>query len=338
MKKKIAEKKRMPAQGSYVFDADYLDAHHLAIIACLGTLPCAIPHRASEGSEAVADLLGILVGLGGGSLVMGLQHHYPSGSLLVCDLDDHMETLATKFFGFSKQRQTHVFAQEGVEFLGQIRHQADALSRDKIVGPTVNAGDDPGMSCPLCCITHMPPIFHSPITFLLCIDLSALTLKESSIIQPLAPYVTAHRSASVASYIVIDVDGKDPSLRLTAPPAAFIAAPTLRLMHDLLVPGGALVINTVARGGEEPVNELIAALKAVFQHDQATAGSVYVIKPSDENVNLILFGVKGGQRADTALRETYMAYLRWRSDSEHASGMSPSERDLLSMATKVKEV
>ena len=165
---------------------------------------------------------------------------------------------------------------------------------------------------------------------------------ESSATQPLVPilasYVAAHRSASLASYIVIDVDGKDPSLRLTAPPAAFIAASALRLMHDLLVPGGALVINTVARGGEEPVNELIATLKAVFQHDQATASSVYVIKPSDENVNLILFSVKGGQRADTAMRETYMAHLRRRGESEHASGMSPSERELLSMATKIKEV
>ena len=151
MKKKIAEKKRLHARVDYVFDVDYFDAHHLAIIACLGSLPCTIPYRASEGSEAKvgADSLGILVGLGGGSLVMGLQHHYQFGNLLVCDLDDHMETLATKFFGFQKQRRTHVFAQEGVEFLGQIRHQADALSRDKIVGPTETTGDDTGMPCSL---------------------------------------------------------------------------------------------------------------------------------------------------------------------------------------------
>ena len=175
-----------------------------------------------------------------------------------------------------------------------------------------------------------------------CLDLSNLALEESSTTQSLdsilAPHIAAHRSATVASYIVIDVDGKDPSLRLTAPPAAFIAPTVLRLMHDLLAPSGALVINTVARGGDEPVNELIAALKAVFLHDQATPGSVYVIKPSDENVNLILFAVKGGQRADTELREPYMAHLRRRGESEHGADLSTTERELLAMAAKVKEV
>ena len=79
----------------------------------------------------------------------GLQHHYPSGSLLVCDLDDYMETLATKFFGFSKQRRTHVFAQEGVEFLSHIHQQAGVLSGDESEGPSAATGEDPGMSCPL---------------------------------------------------------------------------------------------------------------------------------------------------------------------------------------------
>ena len=86
------------------------------------------------------------------------------------------------------------------------------------------------------------------------------------------------------------------------------------------------------------MNELIAALKAVFQHDQETAGSVYAIKPSDENVNLILFAVKGGQSADTTMRETYMAHLRRRSEDEHGPGLFPSERELMMMETKIKEV
>ena len=86
------------------------------------------------------------------------------------------------------------------------------------------------------------------------------------------------------------------------------------------------------------MNELIVALKDVFQHDQVVAGYVYVIKPSDENVNLILFAVKGGQPANSALRETCMAHLRRRGESEHGSDLSTTERELLAMAAKVKEV
>ena len=165
MKKKSAEKKHLHARGDYVFDVSYLDAHHLAIIACLDTLPCAIPHRASDITEPGVDSLGIFVGLGGGSLVMGLQHHYPSGSLLVCDLDDYMETLATKFFGFSKQRRTHVFAQEGVEFLGHIYQQAGVLSRDESEGPSAATGDDPGMKHPLRC-APLAYDFYFPYRFI----------------------------------------------------------------------------------------------------------------------------------------------------------------------------
>ena len=37
----------------------------------------------------------------------------------------------------------------------------------------------------------------------------------------LSSYLAAHSSAPVVSYIVIDVNGKDPSLRLTAPPVVY---------------------------------------------------------------------------------------------------------------------
>ena len=53
--------------------------------------------------------------------------------------------------------------------------------------------------------------------------------------------------SSQMDVIFIDADCKDSSLGMSAPPAAFVTVETLQEIHDVLSPGGVLVINVVAR-------------------------------------------------------------------------------------------
>ena len=119
-----------------------------------------------------------------------------------------------------------------------------------------------------------------------------------------APRVDGTR-ARVFSFVFIDVDGKDQSLGLSAPPESFITPETLSAIHSLLSPGGILAINVVARGGEGPINDLVAKVKCAFgllpmnledttelADISCAQGGVYVIRPSDEDVNVILIAQK----------------------------------------------
>ena len=54
-------------------------------------------------------------------------------------------------------------------------------------------------------------------------------------------------SGSAMDYIFLDVDSKDPSLGLSAPPPTFLTSTALEDTYSLLAPGGLLIVNVVAR-------------------------------------------------------------------------------------------
>ena len=98
-----------------------------------------------------------------------------------------------------------------------------------------------------------------------CADKELCRLTESLQIDNSPDNFTETASSSHAfAYIFIDVDGKDTALGLTAPPESFITQQSLQAMHDALRPGGILLLNVVARGGQDPIDALIRRLKSTI--------------------------------------------------------------------------
>lgn len=46
--------------------------------------------------------------------------------------------------------------------------------------------------------------------------------------------------------LFVDVDSKDPSLSMSAPPPSFVTTEALKIMYNVLKPGGVLVLNVVS--------------------------------------------------------------------------------------------
>ena len=101
--------------------------------------------------------------------------------------------------------------------------------------------------------------------------------------------------------IFLDVDSKDNSLGLSAPPVAFLDNSLLTHVHDrLLLPGGSLCVNVVARN-KTRLADFISNLNGIFCQpdvDSALSGRVYCLKPSSDNVNLTVHAVKGRARVN----------------------------------------
>lgn len=105
--------------------------------------------------------------------------------------------------------------------------------------------------------------------------------------------------------IVVDVDSKDPSLGLSAPPREFITFEMLEHMHQILRPGGVLVFNVVARS-KTMLADFIGRVKIAFNAQASNVlnpssldhlrGRVLEMKPADENVNICLVCLKAGWR------------------------------------------
>jgi spermidine synthase len=106
--------------------------------------------------------------------------------------------------------------------------------------------------------------------------------------------------------IMIDVDSKDPSLGLSAPPKEFISNDFLYKIYSLLSNDGILLINTVARS-KDLFNQLIDRLKIIFQVFPGTdyskggasesQGRILQLQATKENVNVGLICMKNATRA-----------------------------------------
>lgn len=100
-------------------------------------------------------------------------------------------------------------------------------------------------------------------------------------------YMRTAPGGKAFDYIVLDADSADSSRGLSAPPAEFTAADAVSVMRSLLSPRGLLVINTVARDKIE-LSLFLTSVKDVFV---ASGGDVYILKPSEDTVNLIILAV-----------------------------------------------
>jgi spermidine synthase len=90
--------------------------------------------------------------------------------------------------------------------------------------------------------------------------------------------------------IILDVDCKDPSLGISAPPKEFITRENISKFYNLLSGEGMLIINTVARN-KKLFDGLVQQLKDLFVNEQKN-GKVLQIQPSSENVNVCLICMK----------------------------------------------
>ena len=101
--------------------------------------------------------------------------------------------------------------------------------------------------------------------------------------------MSAKSASHPSSYhvIVLDVDSKDLSLAISAPPMSFLTLPCLTDMFTLLAPCGVLVVNLVVRS-RDSLKEVLLAFKHIFVDSKC-----YVTRPSEENVNITLHVVKG---------------------------------------------
>lgn len=94
--------------------------------------------------------------------------------------------------------------------------------------------------------------------------------------------------------VLLDVDSKDNSAGLSAPPPSFLRTEVLRHVHDeVLLPGGSLCLNVVARD-QEKLADLLRQLKSIFCGAEAgeLGGRVYSLRPSADTVNLVVHAVK----------------------------------------------
>eukprot|EP00981_Chlorochromonas_danica_P003625 scaffold667_cov168-Ochromonas_danica.AAC.32 len=91
--------------------------------------------------------------------------------------------------------------------------------------------------------------------------------------------------------IILDVDGKDLSIGLSAPPKAFVEEEIVRTMYNLLSSHGILVLNVVARSSSA-LQGVIDTLKKEFHYSSSSNLNIFVMQPSKENVNVEIFCCK----------------------------------------------
>lgn len=90
--------------------------------------------------------------------------------------------------------------------------------------------------------------------------------------------------------IVVDVDSKDTSLGLSAPPRAFLVPHALQSMWSLVAPQGLLLFNVVARS-KDRLAEFYDRLHSELVGSSG-ACKCFRVKPSDETVNLVVACVR----------------------------------------------
>lgn len=259
------------SESLYLFDLTYMDDHHKAVLASFVLTPDIILNCSTVNSSTCT---GMVVGLGGGAMSMCLQHYLPRMRLILCDLDDGMEEIAKRHFGFVKSSTTRTVVGDGLEVMKRIVDKLEYKNNSQVELNT---------------LTTTESLQNLELNN---VDLDSDINRDSSV--NFCENISQEYLVPL-SFLFIDVDGKDTSLGLTAPPESFITDTALQLMFNLLSAGGMLAINVVARGGKEPVDALVIKLKSIFECNSAdfNAGSIFMIKPSDETVNTILIAIKG---------------------------------------------
>lgn len=91
-------------------------------------------------------------------------------------------------------------------------------------------------------------------------------------------------------FIVVDVDSKDTTVGMSCPPEAFLSDSYLGRIKDALADGGVLVLNVAARSPDM----YQSALESVCRAFPSSDGRVFFLKASDDDVNTVVFALKGG--------------------------------------------
>ena len=77
----------------------------------------------------------LLVGLGGGSMVRFINHHFPGLRLDVVELDPAVVAVARDFFGTTETARTRIVVADGREYLGRATQRYDLILIDAHLHP-----------------------------------------------------------------------------------------------------------------------------------------------------------------------------------------------------------
>jgi hypothetical protein len=118
-----------------------------------GYLPCGYQKGIAaalgflEREEEMAEMKGVIIGLGGGVLASFFAHHLPILDLDVVDLDQNIANIAEKHFGFVQTPKMRLHIMDGLEYIAK---EAENLnSKRHIVIVDVNTNDSSqALSCP----------------------------------------------------------------------------------------------------------------------------------------------------------------------------------------------
>lgn len=117
--------------------------------------------------------------------------------------------------------------------------------------------------------------------------------------------------------VMLDVDGKDPSLGMSCPPPSFMETSLLQLIMQLVSPNGIAVINLVCRNTSLR-NEVISRIKSVF--------TFVLVKDIPDEVNEILYCLNSTESGDFWVDGNYgnvnSKNLRKQSQNKHTFDIS----------------
>ncbi|KAJ8611144.1 hypothetical protein CTAYLR_003564 [Chrysophaeum taylorii] len=103
------------------------------------------------------------------------------------------------------------------------------------------------------------------------------------------------------SAVVVDVDAKDASIGMSCPPRAFVEVEYLEKVREALDENGWAVFNVVAR--DDAARD--AALQNFFQVFRAVA----VLRPDEDDLNLVVFGSSSTSITTETARDNLRAWL-----------------------------
>ena len=105
-----------------------LEQPHVLLHAYSQAAMMALVYRPQPGSC-------LLIGLGGGSMVRFLNHHFPEMRLDVVELDPAVVSVARDFFGTTEGPRTHIFVADGREYLERAKARYDVILIDAHLHP-----------------------------------------------------------------------------------------------------------------------------------------------------------------------------------------------------------
>ncbi|GBG81413.1 hypothetical protein CBR_g32089 [Chara braunii] len=280
------------AKQEMTIDHSYLACEYQeAMVAGLSLISSSLQKVGNGGSQGHV----CIIGLGGGALPM-FMHKYLPVSLKIVELDAQVVNVARKHFGLVEDQRLRVVIGDGIEVIGQMARKASAVMAEhqqaepldasagscglsEGVGHNADDGDSGS-----CLSVEETEVDASNGTASSC-GVSTERHDDHSKVSFGKQRPEAHgeiEGPASLDVVIIDADSGDASLGMSCPPAAFVQVEFLRILKEVLVDGGLLIINVVSRAAG-PYTEAVESVKQVFDE-------VYEIK-MDTDVNCVLFAL-----------------------------------------------